>query len=183
MLGFRLRAAYPAMSLRVTPGVSRPSPAATTRMARMSSAAFSVLHEESGGTGPQALEHILVVLKGGQDDHVNGGESGIGGDQPGGLHAVEFRHSDIHEQHVGTSLLREVDRFEPVAGLSDDRYVLFAGQESREPAADQGLVVCEGDPDHPRRSLRGSLARPRKPPRSPGRQTTKALLTQTIDSV
>jgi hypothetical protein len=53
-------------------GDSSASPRATTRTALISFRGVGVLHQESGGVGPQALEHVIIQLEGGQDDDVNG---------------------------------------------------------------------------------------------------------------
>src|SRR4029450_5507863 len=86
-------------------------------------------------------------------------------DSPRGFQAVDARHANVHEDDVGAKPLRDVDRLQPITGLSDDRDLRVDLEELAETRADQRLV--RGDA-HPNRQAppgwSGSPAFPAKPP-------------------
>jgi hypothetical protein len=63
--------------------------------------AGQVLEQEPAGPGPQGLEHVLVQVEGGQDQHPDR-VGGPGAGQPAGRRQpVELGHADVHQDHVG----------------------------------------------------------------------------------
>jgi len=57
------------------------------------------LEQEPARAGPQRAEHVLVEIERGQDQHPR--RRPADRDPPGGLDAVQHRHADVHEHHVG----------------------------------------------------------------------------------
>jgi hypothetical protein len=98
------------------------------------------LQQEPAGADLQRLEHVVVALEGGEDQHpglVPGGCE----DPPSGLQAVQSGHLDVHQHHGRTVATDRVDGLLAVLSLGDDLDVGFSLQNQPEPSADQGLVV------------------------------------------
>jgi hypothetical protein len=121
------------------------------------------LEQETGGTGPERLVHVLVEVECRQDEHAYSGERGVGADDPRRRQTVEHRHADVHQDNVREDAAREVDRLSPVGSLAHHIHLLVRGDERGEVAPDGRLVVRHEHADH---SLRrnGSSAATRKPP-------------------
>jgi hypothetical protein len=81
---------------------------------------------------------VRVFFGSGQDDHLH--VRLIGADEPSRGQAVELRHLQVHEHEVRTEPSRLVDRFAPVAGLSDHFYSPRLEQASQSVAV-EGVVV------------------------------------------
>ncbi len=45
------------------------------------------------------------------------------GQPAGGLHTVNAGHADVHQHHIGTQPVRQLDRRQTVGGLTDDLQV------------------------------------------------------------
>src|ERR1700750_2509673 len=86
------RSANSLISRRGTLGDSSASPVATPRPARLGR--LGVLDQEAAGPGAQRLEHVLVQLERGQDDHLHSREPSVAGDLVRGLQPVQAGHPD-----------------------------------------------------------------------------------------
>ena len=139
-------------------GAIRASPAATTRTALSRSTGQRVLEQEPAGAGPQRLVHVLVEVERRQDHDPRRRQRLVAGDPAGRLEAVHHRHPDVHQHHVGVLAGGEGDGLGAVARLADDLDVGLTGEQHREPAAHERLVVGDHDPDRHSASPYGSSA-------------------------
>ena len=62
--------------------------------------------------------------------------------------AVDARHPDVHQDHVGAERFDEGDGLRSVTGLGDDLDVRFGLEDRAEAAAHERFVVGEQDSDH-----------------------------------
>jgi hypothetical protein len=76
------------------------------------------------------------------------GEGALGGDLARGGEAVQLRHADVHEHHVGAQRAGQLDRLAAVPSLAHDLHVLLRVEQRAEAGADETLVVGEEDADH-----------------------------------
>jgi hypothetical protein len=125
-----------------------------------------VLDQKPGGAGPQPLEYVLVQLEGGQDDDVDAGQLRPRGDPPGRLDAVEYRHADVHQQHVRRVPFGDAHGLLPVGGLAHHLEVVLGLEQRGEPGPDQFLVIGQCYPDHGATRI---MARLRRSAATPGR--------------
>jgi hypothetical protein len=106
-----------------------------------------VLEEETGGPRGQGRVDVAVEVERGQDDHtwfvVRSGQ-----DVAGGFQAVQSRHADVHQDHVGSGAPDRVDGFRAVGRLGD-HVDAVCREDHPEAGADQCLVI--GD-HHARRA-------------------------------
>ena len=63
------------------------------------------------------------------------------------VQAVELRHHDVHEDHVGAVRLAEVQRLAAVARLGDDLDAVERLHQGADPRTEQGMVVGQQDAD------------------------------------
>jgi hypothetical protein len=84
---------------------------------------FDTLAQEAAGPGPDRVEHVLVHLERGQDQHLHPRQRLVRGDHPGRSETVHLRHPDVHQHHVGPLGPGQFDRVPPVRRLSDDLQV------------------------------------------------------------
>ena len=63
---------------------------------------------------------------------------------------------------------RPFERFNAVDGFADHLDIRLCFQDEPEPAAEEGLIVCDHDPDHRATVSTGSRALTAKPPFGPG---------------
>lgn len=123
---------------------------------------------------------MVVGVVGGQDEDTDAYQVVVGGDQAGGLDAVEVGHADVHDHDVGAGAAGKPDGLAAGAGLADDRHVGGGLDEHREGLPDQGLVVGEQYADHATPPLRGRTAATAKPPsgRGPAERVPPTLRTR-----
>jgi hypothetical protein len=100
-----------------------------------------VLYQKAGRARAEAVEDVLVQLERGQDDHVHAVQAGLCGDPAGRLDAVQARHPDVHQQHVGLLLDGQPHRRVAVRHRTHDADVVLRVQQRREPGPDQLLVI------------------------------------------
>ncbi len=107
---------------------------------------------------------VLVEVEGG-DDHDRQGVGDVGtGESSGGLDAVHQRHPDVEQADVGTQPERQAHGLAPVGGRADHLDAGLGIEQHRQPAADDGLVVGDQDPDgHRAVPVRGRTASTRQP--------------------
>ena len=105
-----------------------------------------VLEQEPGGAAPERLEHVLVEVEGGHDEHA--GARHPRGDPPRRLEAVDPGHPHVHHDDVGTGADGLLDRLRPVSGLADDPDVLLILEDHAHAPADEREIVGQHDPDH-----------------------------------
>ena len=79
---------------------------------------MAVLEEVAGRAGPQRLPDPGPVCVLGEDSDPCCRV--CRGDLPGRLDAIDPRHADIHQHHVGNHLLHQRDRLPAVRGRPDD---------------------------------------------------------------
>ena len=60
-----------------------------------------------------------------------------------GLDAVQLRHGDVHDDHVGMQFLGQLHGFAAVAGLAHDLHVGLRGEDHAEALAHQRVIVGE----------------------------------------
>ena len=104
-----------------------------------------VLQQEAGSAGAQRLEDVLVALEGRHDQ--DAGRRTRLGDAAGGLDAVDLRHPDVHQDHVGPGGRDEVERRAAVLRLPDDLQVVLGVEDRAQAATHEVVVVGQGDPD------------------------------------
>ena len=75
-------------------------------------------------------------------------------------HAVEPRHHEVEQDHVGVGARGGVDRGLAVAGLGDDLDVVLEVEERAQALAHDGVVVGEQDADHAGTSSRTVVPAP-----------------------
>ena len=102
--------------------------------------------------------HVLVEVERGQHEDARG--RALLDEPARRLHAVEHRHADVHQDHVGPATLGERDRLGAVLGFADDLDLGSGSEDGPEPGAHERLVVADQDPDaHGCVSSSGSRAR------------------------
>ena len=109
-----------------------------------------VLEQEPARSAANGPGRGLVEIEGGQDDDPGPGTSarlGCRHDALGRLDAVHHGHPDVHQDHVGPSGCRELDRRAAVTRLADDLEVGLGGDQHPDSRPEQRLVVDERDPD------------------------------------
>jgi hypothetical protein len=105
----------------------------------------NVLQHEAAGPGAQGGEGVLVQVERGEDEDPR---RAVGGhDPPGGLDAVDARHPDVHQDHVGVQFPGQPDRLGPVAGLAHDVDVVGFLQDHPETGPHQRLVIGQQQAD------------------------------------
>ena len=90
-------------------------------------------------------QDVGIGLVGGDDD--DPGARRRAQDALGGGHAVDVRHAQIHENHVGPQGLGHRDGLGPRARLPNDGQVGFGVEHPAQPLADDGMVVDQQDFD------------------------------------
>src|SRR5205823_4361351 len=120
---------------------------------------FDVLHHKTTGTGAERLEHILVHLERGQDQHPQPRQGSISHDSPSRFEAINAGHTDVHQHHVGSRLPSPADGLLAVGRLSDDLDIGGRTEKHLEPGAHERLIVGQQHPDHEMAPFVGSAAR------------------------
>jgi len=72
-----------------------------------------------------------------------------------GIHAVQPRHSQIHQGDVRPVLFPKFRCLLAVAGFSDHVHVRFLLDDGDETVADDGVIFCDQDADYIRLPLTG----------------------------
>jgi hypothetical protein len=67
----------------------------------------------------------------------------------GRVDAVEVWHADIHQYDFRPERSGRLDRFVPVSGLADHFEIGFGPENHAEARADERLIICDQDTDHP----------------------------------
>jgi len=109
------RAAYSAMSVRVTPGGEQRVACCRRSHAAHELGGLAVLHQEASCSDADRLEDVLVEDERGEDDDVGRAQGRIGGNPAGGLQSVDSRHPNVHQHHIGLE----------VGGQADARLAVF----------------------------------------------------------
>ncbi len=78
----------------------------------------SPLEQKSGGAGAEGIEHVVVVLEGGEDEDPRRVVH-VGEQAPGGLDTVDDGHADVHQHDVGSQTAHERRHGGSVLGLAD----------------------------------------------------------------
>ena len=100
-----------------------------------------VLQEKTGGTGFNDPLDAGVIRMSGEHDHTG---SWTGLKNPlRGLHPVQVRHGDVHEDHVRLEFVRHLDRFATIGGFTNHRDVHFQIQKNLHPFPDYRVIVYE----------------------------------------
>ena len=61
--------------------------------------------------------------------------------------AIELRHTEIEQRHIGTMLLPKNNCFAPIARLADDGHVCFPSNERNQAFADNAVIISDEDSD------------------------------------
>ena len=111
---------------------------------------WCILEHEAAGTGLDRLEHVLVQVERGEDDHpwglADAASSGIG-ELGGGSETVHHRHPDIHQHHVHRMGGQQPQCLRAITGLEDHFHIRLGVDHQSEAGSDQLLVVHQGDSD------------------------------------
>src|SRR4051812_10765226 len=105
-----------------------------------------VLEQVAAGAGVERGEDPRAVGERGEHEH--GGLGTLLEHAPGRLDAVDARHVEVHDDHVGLQLAGALDRLRPVGGGADELDVVDRRDEPAEALADHAVVVGEQHPDH-----------------------------------
>src|SRR5699024_5420201 len=120
---------------------------------------------EPGGTGPQGVQGVLIVVEGRQDDDLRGADLpavGEAEDLLGRLDPVDTGHAHIHEDDIGLLLADGIDAGHTIAGLTGHGHIGLGVDDHGEAGAHKRLVVDEDDAQRIRRMFAH-----RRPPFSP----------------
>ena len=122
-----------------------------------------VLEQEPAGAGAQGAQHVVVGLEGREDDHLG---------RPGAARAAARSRSSPSMPGMRMSISttsgwcsgHRAGDLAAVGGLADDRDVVGAREQHRQPGADERVVVDDQDADPVAHRGHGSQARSRKSP-------------------
>ncbi len=98
-----------------------------------------VLEQVADGAGFESPLHEIVFFEAGKGDHLYVGMTLADGADGGG--AVDVRHDQVHEDHVGLNAFAFDDGLVAVAGFTDKFQVIIGEQEGGEAAAYHGMVI------------------------------------------
>src|SRR4029077_15748532 len=93
-------------------------------------------------------------------------------DQFNDLEAVQLRHLDVQEQHIGMKVCHDLDCLKTVRALGNDGDVRYRCQELPQHASREFLVVDDGETEgslvchRPTSSMQGRFSSTRKRPAS-----------------
>jgi hypothetical protein len=104
------------------------------------------LEQEAAGSCPDRLEHPGLVVEGGQDQHPRAAT--LRRQLPGGLHAVQVRHAQVHEDDVGLERPALLDSLPTAPRLGHHPEVGLGLEQQAQAGPQQGVVVHQDDPDH-----------------------------------
>ena len=105
-----------------------------------------ILQEEAAGAGGQGVVDVLVEVERGEHDHAWRWVQ-LGRDRPRRIDAVEHRHANVHQDHVGPVGGGHGHRVRPVAGGADNRDVVAGVEKRCEAGAHDLLIVGDHHPD------------------------------------
>ena len=111
-----------------------------------------VLEDEAAGARAESVHDVVVEPKGGEDEHL------VAGQPPRCLDAVEVRHPNVHQQHVGPERARGLHRLLAVLGLAHHLHLPGGLEHGAKAGPHQRLVVGDQDAQLAHRS-KGSRAR------------------------
>ncbi len=126
------------------------------------------LEKIARGAVPQGGIHEVIIVKGGQNDHLHMRKAFF--DFPGAQNPVDPGHADIQNRHIHRHLTNERQSLGSILGCGTDMDVRFAFQHDFQRLPDHGLVVCK-DHIHSRYSpfvngIRASVRKPSDPSKS-----------------
>ena len=128
---------------------------------------LDVLEQVAGGARAQRREQLVVVAEAREHDHA-GARAGLA-QALERADAVQARHHEVEQDHVGVGARGGVHGDLAVARLGHDLDVVLEVEERAQPLADHRVVVGEQDADHagissrtvvPSPSVGGDLQRP-----------------------
>ena len=100
-----------------------------------------IFKEVANGSGAEAIEDVVVVVKGGEDDDLAGGVSLF--DAAGGGNAVKDRHTEIHEDDIGVVVENGRYCLLPIPRLCHHLQIIPNGEERSQTLAEEGLIVYQ----------------------------------------
>ncbi len=103
------------------------------------------LRDLSLGACGYSVENQGLVPRGGEDQHLR--RRAFLFDRPDDIDAVHPGHSDVEEDNVRLNLADDLDRLEPVDGLTHDFDALFLAQEQAKSLLKQSVIVRDHDPN------------------------------------
>lgn len=112
----------------------------------------------AAGADAQRGQHPLVVAVGGGDD--DGQVRRLGGEPSGGLDAVQARHAEVHQHHVGVGLGSDGVRLLAFEGGADDVDAVDQAEQHLQALADHARwpASCSGAARLSRRRVHGDHA-------------------------
>src|SRR5713226_10281923 len=128
------------MSIRVTEGASRASPAAAARTAAIRSCRGASFRRNPLAPA-QRLVDIVVKVERGEHDHLGAWLRSAPGDQPCGLQPVHAGHADVHEHDVRLLRRGRGHGLETVRRLTNHADSVGGFEDDAKAGADQFLVV------------------------------------------
>ncbi len=105
-----------------------------------------VLEDEAGGAGIEGTPEHVVVVEGRQDQH--GAIGVLVVEPPGGGHAIDPPHPDVHEHDVGPVGCDGVHDLVAVVALRDHLEPVVGAEDPRDPGPYDRLVVDDQHADH-----------------------------------
>ncbi len=103
--------------------------------------AGGIFQQIAHGSRANAVKDPIVGVVSGKDDDLRPGQRRH--DLPRGLNAVQTRHLDVHQNHIGLQLLRQIHRFDAIGGLTDHLQIRLMIQDDGQTRANDILIVGE----------------------------------------
>ncbi len=127
-----------------------------------------VLEQKASGAGPKRAVDVLVQVERRDHHHRHRVGDAPPREELGHLDAVEPRHPDVDQAHVGAEPARELDSGVAVGGLADDLDVGLGVEDHGQAGTHQILVVGHQHSHRHRRTSVSSSASTAHPPSGAG---------------
>jgi hypothetical protein len=103
--------------------------------------ARSILQQIADRARADPIKDPIVGVVGGQDDDLCSGPRRH--DLSCGLNAVQARHLDVHQDHIGQQPLGHIQRFDTIGGLTHHFQIRLMIQDDGQARANDILIVGE----------------------------------------
>ena len=98
-----------------------------------------ILQQIAPRTGLQGLEHISFIGVHAQNDHL--GLRQMRRDLTAGIDAVQLRHRNVQQHHVGPQFHGKIDRLASIRGLGHHLHIRLAFEQVSKAAANDRVIV------------------------------------------